>query len=362
MAGIGRSRWMTNPSWPKSSLLLISGPTAVGKSDFALQIAQDLDGEIVNIDSVQLYRGVDIGSAKPSLEDRNLVRHHLIDILDPNEQGTVARYLAEAERALADIRSRGRLPIFVGGTGLYVTSLLQGLASLPAADPALRAALESRQTEDLKSELQQRDPEASQKLHINDRVRIIRALESVLMTGEKASEIRRQHGHRLGVHPAVCLIPLLERGALYARIDRRAAEMIQRGLLTEVQRLVSEFGPEAPALDAIGYQESLAVTRGELAESNLALEIAKNTRRLAKQQLTFWRNEPHKRNWFVRPTGADPAVSISGVSQSKRSPVKPMPALALERADLTRQIRERLLQPIENSEVWFFDISPMLAS
>lgn len=362
MAEIDRSRSMTNLSWPNSSLLLISGPTAVGKSDFALRLAQDLGAEIVSIDSVQLYRGVDIGSAKPPLEDRALVRHHLIDILDPSEQGTVARYLDEAERALADIRSRGKLPIFVGGTGLYVTALLQGLASLPAADPQLRAALESRQTEDLKSELGQRDPEAAAKLHVNDRVRIIRALESVLITGERASEIRRQHGHRVGVHPAICLIPLLERGALYGRIDRRAEEMVRRGLLGEVQRIVSDFGDGAPALDAIGYQESLAVMRGDLAEAGLAAEIAKNTRRLAKQQLTFWRNEPRKRDWLVRPGGSDPTVLISGVSQSKKSPVKPMPALGLESADLTEQIRQRLLQPIEKSEVWFFDISPMLAS
>lgn len=349
-------------AWPASALLLVSGPTAVGKSEIALALAQELQAEILTIDSVQLYRGLDIGSAKPTHAEQKLVPHHLLDICEPTSQNTVADFLVAAERALGEIRARGRLPIFVGGTGLYVTALLQGLAELPAADPALRAALELRPTGDLWQELKVLDPESAARLHENDRIRIIRALETMMLGGRKASSVRQQHGHNTQVHPAVCLVPILDRDALQERINQRAKLMLERGLLREVQGLVDACGVEAPALEAIGYKECVATLRGEAPEEGLADRIALSTRQFAKRQLTFWRNEPRKRGWGVRPRGGEAQVLVGGTTQFRRAAIKPIPALPWSRSTLTAEVRARLLQPIENSEVWFVDAASALAS
>jgi tRNA dimethylallyltransferase len=349
-------------SWPTSALLLISGPTAVGKSELALRLARALDGEILTIDSVQVYRGLDIGSAKPTAEEQSQVPHHLLDLSEPSTQSTVAHFLLEAERALSDVRSRGKLPIFVGGTGLYVTALLQGLAELPAADPELRAALELRETADLLRELTDRDPDSASRLHRHDRVRIVRALEAVLLSGAPASQVRQTHGHQTTVHPALCLIPIIDRELLHERINLRTRRMLQGGLMQEVRGLVRRYGADAPALEAIGYRECVAALNSAAGEEGLEEQIALKTRQFAKRQLTFWRNEPGKRGWAIRPHAGDPCGQVGGISQSRRAPVKPIAALEWNQATLVQEVRARLLQPLENSEVWFLDAGAALAS
>ena len=349
-------------SWDSTALLLISGPTAVGKTALALSLAEALGGEIVNIDSVQLYRGLDIGSAKPSIVDRSRVPHHLFDIFEPTEQGTVARYISAALTTIGELRARGKLPILVGGTGLYITALLQGLADLPPVDAELRASLEAQSTAELRAKLVDLDEASARGIAPNDRIRTVRALETVLLSGIKASDLRTAHGYRTQQLATLTIIPLIDRDELYRRINLRSQKMLEQGLIEEVETLVQRYGIDAPALDAIGYREVVQVLQGAGDRAALAETIALNTRRFAKRQLTFWRNEPAKRGWLVRPSGRDTAVEITGTSLARRAQVKPIAALPWSKERLAVEIELRLRQPLERSEVWLVAGAPKLAS
>lgn len=280
-------------------VLAIAGPTAVGKSALAVALAQRLDGEIVSADSVQVYRGLDIGSAKPTLAERGGIPHHLIDICDPDERYSVARFQADCDAAVAAIAGRGRLPILVGGTGLYMRAALRAYVFTAAEhDPDLRAALQAeaaaRGSAVLHARLAAADPAAAAKLHPNDARRIIRALEVLAQTGRPISEsqVQREAPPRYNY----CLIALTrERAALYQAIEARVDAMLAAGWLEEVRALRQRYPEGAPALGALGYAELGQYLAGELPWEEAVALIKRNTRRFAKRQLTWLRAEPRIR-------------------------------------------------------------------
>jgi len=291
-------------------LVIIAGPTASGKSALGLALARELGGEILSIDSVQVYRGADIGSAKPTPAEQALVPHHLIDVVSPDEQFNVHDFVTRAEAAIADMAARGRVCVVIGGTTLYLTALLHGLAELPPGDAELRAELEDERSEDLHARLAALDPTSAARLHVNDRIRVIRAIESTLHGGRPAALAHGEHRFADVRYPAAIFVLARERLDLYERINRRAAEMVERGLLTETGDLIAQYGERLPVLRTLGYAQAAAVLRGELDIADLPESIAQATRRFAKRQVTYWRNEPTKRGWRTVPGSADPAVVL----------------------------------------------------
>jgi tRNA dimethylallyltransferase len=286
-------------------LISIVGPTASGKSDLALSLAEDFDGEIVNYDSVQVFRGFDIGSAKPSLAERQQAPHHMIDIRDPGDLFTAGDYSREARAVLEDIRRRGRVPILAGGTGLYLRALTEGLFHGPTRSAPLRARLEAlaeaRGREYLHRLLQRLDPEAAARIMARDKPKIIRALEVRLETGKTLStHLKEEPRHPLeGFQIAtVGLDP--PREECYRRIDLRVQRMFDAGLVEEVRGLLDQGLPrDAKPLGAIGYRHVLA-TLDSLDfgswEDTMHM-IQRDTRRYAKRQLTWFRRNP-KTQWF----------------------------------------------------------------
>ncbi|MFM7260446.1 MAG: tRNA (adenosine(37)-N6)-dimethylallyltransferase MiaA [bacterium] len=277
--------------------ILVLGPTAGGKSDLALELARRLGGEIVSADSMQVYRGMDIGTAKPSAAEQAEIPHHAIDLVPHTEDGfTVASWLEEAERAIADIAARGRVPIVVGGTNLYIRALLEGLDEAPAADAAFRAALEALPSAELHARLAEGDPATAARLHPNDRRRIVRALEIAHTTGDSATA-RRTAWDEASVSPrrndlfTIILDWPVE--AINRRINTRVRRMFEAGFVDEVARLLSDGGLCTQARAACGYEE-LAHAIGDGARPPRARDLedaAESTkirsRRLAKQQRTW---------------------------------------------------------------------------
>lgn len=284
-------------------LLVIAGPTASGKSALALRLARELHGGIINIDSVQVYRRCDIGSAKPSVAEREEIPHYGIDELHPAERCDAGRFAAIAHRALTRCREEGRLPILVAGTTLYFSAVLSGLAELPPGEPALRCALAQRTTKDLRGELERLDPETASRLHPHDRLRTERALEVLALSGRSIRSFWDDHAAAPSHLEALILFLHWPRESLYQRINARSAAMIRAGLLEETVALHQEFGGELAALTAVGYAQALSWVRGELAREEVEPQVAQATRRLAKRQLTFWRNEPKRRGWEMLPSG-----------------------------------------------------------
>lgn len=333
--------------------LLVSGPTASGKSDLAVRLARALKGEIINIDSVQVYRGADVGSAKIPPGERQGVPHHLLDLLDPSEPTDVAFLCGETRRTAEEISARGSLPILVGSSGMYITALFRGLAELPRRDESLRRELELLPNDELHRLLASGDPTLASRLHPNDRVRLVRALETLRLTGVPASEHyarQSEHGFVQGLSLVVCL----PRTLLYERIDRRAAEMVRSGLVAETATIRDRFGDDAPVLKTLGYAEALRHLRGTLAVGDLAATIARNTRRYAKRQLTFWRNEPTKRGWTVSPSGemdADEREPVEGIGLS---------AHKWGFDELCLGVRRWSREPPNRSEVWYVDGASLL--
>lgn len=277
-------------------VLAIVGPTAVGKSALALEIAERMGGEIVNADALQVYRGFDLGTAKPDAAERARVRHHLIDILDPEERYSAGRFAVLAEAAISEIAARGSLPVLVGGSGLYLRALLEGIAPIPPVDPAVRARLEERLASEglaaLHGELESRDPVTAARLGAGDRQRVLRALEISLSTGEPLSSwiARRPFGERR--RPAERIGLTLSRRALYDRIAVRVGRMKDAGLEEEVRRLLeSGVRPESPAFQAIGYRQFAQVARGLWSREQAVDETIRATRRFAKRQQTWFRAE-----------------------------------------------------------------------
>ncbi len=272
-------------------MVLVGGPTASGKSELAVELARSCCGEIVGADSRQIYRYMDVATAKPSAEQRQAVRHHLIDVVEPDEHYDAAAWLAAAREAIAEIAARGSLPILCGGTGLYLRALLDGLFAGPAADPVLRECLESAEDAcpgSLVARLQACDPESAARLHPNDRVRIIRAVEVFELTGKPITAWHQ------APDDSACLGALFlsverDRDELNARIDARAGQLAGDRLLEEMRGLRERYPGNPRAFSAIGYKEAGEVLDGELAQSALADAIAQATRRYAKRQRTWLR-------------------------------------------------------------------------
>jgi tRNA dimethylallyltransferase len=280
--------------------VVVAGPTASGKSAVALDLAERFGGEIVNADSRQLYRYMDVGTAKPTSEERARVRHHLFDVADPDEVFDAARYRDLARAALLDIAARGRLPIVVGGTGLYVRVLRRGLFRAPPASSPLRRALqalESRTPGTLFRWCTRLDPALAERVHRNDRLRLVRALEVGLVTGEPMSRHHRRHGFedRLGESLFWIVDPGTE--ALRGRIAARSAALFERGLVDEVRSLWRRgYGPRLAALRSIGYREAARVLAGERSVDEAIADLVQSTQRFAKRQRTWFRAE-HDAAW-----------------------------------------------------------------
>jgi tRNA dimethylallyltransferase len=289
-------------------LIVIVGPTASGKTKLALDLAEKIGAEIVGADSQQVYRGMDIGTGKATVAERARVAHHLIDVVDPDDEMTAARFVALADAAIADITARARPVVVCGGTGLYVRALLLGLFEGPPADPALRKTLEAKP--DLHAELTKVDPELAQKIDPNDRKRLVRALEVHTLTGVPMSEHQRRHDHKLRPprfeHVLIGLAP--ERDALYRRIDARVDAMLAAGLLDEIVALRRRgYKPPLRSQEAIGYAELHAHLAGEL-ELTRAVELVKrNSRRYARRQISWYRPDQNVA-WHSDPSDVDLAA------------------------------------------------------
>jgi tRNA dimethylallyltransferase len=274
------------------------GPTASGKSALAMTLAAELDGEIVTVDSAQVYRGMDVGTAKPSLDERAQVPHHLVDIVDPTESYSAARFVTDAQRAIADIRARGRVPIVAGGTMLYFKALTEGLSSLPRADPQLRAQLDARAAGEgwpaLHAELARVDPATAQRLPPTDAQRIQRALEVYYVSGTPISTLQgRRAAASLGETIAVALVPT-DRAVLHDAIARRFDAMLAAGLVDELARLRATYAldPAMPSMRCVGYRQAWQFLEGEIDTEGLRAAGIAATRQLAKRQLTWLRSAP----------------------------------------------------------------------
>lgn len=275
-------------------LAVITGPTGVGKTHFAVLLAERVGAEIVSADSRQVYRGLSIGTAKPGPEVLRRVPHHVIDVCDPTEQYNLARFIADAEAALDSIRSRGKVPIVVGGTGLYIKGLIEGIFETNAEYGEVREELEDRLrregVEMLYDELRRVDSQAAARIHPNDWVRIIRALEVFRSTGIPISRLQwqsREHGPRYTARVAILTRP---RSELYHIINARTEAMFCGGLLEELGSVLARgVPPDAPGLRTIGYRQALAYRRGEITLDEAISEAAKQTRRYAKRQMTWFR-------------------------------------------------------------------------
>ena len=286
----------------KTRILVIAGPTASGKSALAMKLAESLEGEIISCDSMQVYRGMDIGSAKPTAEEQARNPHHLIDVADPKEEFSAAKYAGMAREAIGDIAGRGKLPVVCGGTGLYLNGILYEMDFGDGPkDSRLRGTLERRAEEEggeaLHRELAQRDPDAAARIHPNNVKKIIRALERLELGEERVQEFQDIRKENPDIDPVLIGLTM-DRSVLYGRIDRRVDVMMERGLLEEVRRLTaSGLTAEDISMQGIGYKELIAFLSGETALDEAVDQIKKNTRHYAKRQLTWFRRYPDM-TWF----------------------------------------------------------------
>jgi tRNA dimethylallyltransferase len=281
-----------NPSHPVSPIF-IAGPTAVGKSEIALLLAEQIGGEIISADSMQVYRGLDIGTAKPSPAERARVPHHLIDICDLTENFDAAQFIRRAQKAVAEIQSRNKIPVFCGGTGLYFKAFLSGLGEAPATNPELRAELEAASFESLLRELRERDATAYEKIDKQNPRRVIRAVEVIRLTGKKFSEQRAEW-------KAQCALPIKTNfycftrppADLHARINARVDAMFARGLVDETRGLLTRgLEQNKTAMQAIGYRQVVEHLRGERPLADTIELVKSRTRQFAKRQLTWFRRQ-----------------------------------------------------------------------
>jgi tRNA dimethylallyltransferase len=288
--------------------LILTGPTASGKTALALELAGSLDAEIVAMDSMTLYRGMDIGTAKPTAEERRRVPHHLLDVLDPDEPASVAWWLERAAACCREIEARGKRALFVGGTPLYLKALLRGLFDGPPADAAIRSRLEAEAVRDgpptLHARLASLDPASASRLHPNDVRRVVRALEVLELTGRPLSAWQtewEQPPTPADLATPRCFCLEIERAELYARIDARAARMMREGLVEEALALRTSGIPLGrEASQAVGYREAFDHLDGRSSFDEAVARIQTRSRQLAKRQLTWFRSLPE-----CRPTGAE---------------------------------------------------------
>ena len=311
--------------------ILLMGPTAAAKSALAMRIADTFDVEIVSVDSAQVYRDMNVGTAKPSAGERARVPHHLIDILSPLERYSAAAFASDATSLVNDIRARGRLPLLVGGTMLYFKALTQGLDALPQADAAVRAAIDARAAIEgwpaLHRALAEVDPVTAARLHPSDRQRIQRALEVYEISGQPLSSLHSSHSsHRHEASRADCrwlpiaLIPS-DRATLHARIAERFDRMLADGLVDEVRRLRDTYpglDPDLPSMRAVGYRQAWMHLDGDIDARELRDRGIFATRQLAKRQLTWLRSTPSRVFDALDPHVSDQVVTLIGSSTGDR--------------------------------------------
>ena len=286
----------------REKLIVVIGPTAVGKTSVALSLARRLNGEIISGDSMSVYKGLDIGTAKPSMEERSEVPHHLIDVLSPEERFSAADFSERAALSISDITGRGKMPILAGGTGLYTEALLEGYSfGGSGEDPGYRSELmkiaEEKGGEALYTILREKDPVAAERIEPRNIKRVIRAIEASKSGDGGIRERHSQMGESLRYNAFVAGLRR-ERKELYDRINLRVEAMFRAGLMEEVRRLLNEgVSPDAPAMQGIGYKETLAFIRGEIKEEEAVERIKISTRHFAKRQMTWYRRMPYIR-WY----------------------------------------------------------------
>jgi len=307
---------MTTTSDP---ILILAGPTAVGKTDASILLAQELGAEIVSADSLQIYRNMDIGSAKPTLDQRKLVYHHLIDIAEPDQPYSVGDYLRDARSAIDGIIASGNAPLVVGGTGLYIRALTRGLFHGPPADLELRERLLQREAEGeagiLYADLVKVDPEAAVKIHPNDLRRTVRALEVYYLKDRKLSEFQREHAFQDRPYRFHLIFLVRSRAELYERIERRVDQMIAGGLEAEVKTLMDRgYSTELASLQGLGYRHFIDHFIGKTSRDEAITLLKRDTRRFAKRQFTWFRREPEA-IWVDISGLAEPAEIVERIKK-----------------------------------------------
>ncbi|MHB8844177.1 MAG: tRNA (adenosine(37)-N6)-dimethylallyltransferase MiaA [Nitrospirota bacterium] len=303
-------------SFRKKPILIIAGPTAVGKTEASILLAQEWGAEIVSADSMQIYRGMDIGTAKPTPEQRALVYHHMIDIADPAVPYSVGDYLRDARNTIDAILKGEGIPLVVGGTGLYIRALMKGLFHGPPADLELRERLLRKEAESgegaLYADLVRLDPEAAIKIHPNDLRRTVRALEVYYLRDQKMSTLQRSHAFQEKTHDFRLLFLVRGRSELYPRIERRVDQMIQNGLEQEVKMLMLKgFGGDLTSMQAIGYSHFIDYFNGLTSHEDTVSLLKRDTKRYAKRQFTWFRREPDAR--WVDITGMENPADIAAL-------------------------------------------------
>ena len=283
-------------SGSKPVLPVICGPTAIGKTALGLKIAQALNGEIVSADSRQVYRMMNIGTAKPTQKELQMVRHHLIDVVWPNENFHAARFIDLAHKAILDIRQRNKMPLVVGGTGLYIRALTKGLIDAPGADVAIREYFHNMAEKEgnyaVHAELESLDPDTADRIHPNDLIRTVRALEVFLQSGRSLSKLQKEHNFKHDAYLTRIIGLTCDREDLYQRIEERCESMFEVGLVEEAEQIRNAgYDPNLKILKTIGYRQAFAFINGEISRKDAIEDLKKSTRRYAKQQLTWFRKD-----------------------------------------------------------------------
>jgi tRNA dimethylallyltransferase len=295
-------------------VVVVLGPTAVGKTDMAIRLAEELGGEIVSADSRLIYRGMDIGTAKPTPSQRKRIPHHLIDVADPQTPWSLAEYITATKHVLREIDGRGRLPLLVGGTGQYLTALLEGWAPPgKVADETLRRKLEKTAEQEgpqaLHDRLQEIDPESAARIDYRNVRRVVRALEIYHATGLPPSQARKKEPSglldlRIGL--------TLPRKELYARIDARIDAMMEGGLVDEVRGLLARgVSPEIPAMSAIGYRQIVRFLQGDISEEEAVSEIRRATRQFVRRQANWFKPDDERIHWFDARPGVEDDILVA---------------------------------------------------
>lgn len=282
-------------------ILVIVGPTAVGKTRIAIELAKELNGEIISADSRQIYKGMDIGTAKPSKDEQAAVKHHMLNVVEPDEHFSVGEYKRNAEKIIEGIWQRKRLPIIAGGTGLYIRAVIDGLWEGPKADYELRDKLKKEEETFgkgyLYKKLKEVDPETAEKTKPNDLVRIVRSLEVYYKEGKTISHFHRLHGFQEKNYNIMFIGLTMDRGRLYKKIEERVDEMINSGLIDEVKALLKkEYNENISSMTGVGYRQAIGYLKGDYNLEEAVRLIKRNTKRYAKRQYT-WFNKDKRIEW-----------------------------------------------------------------
>ena len=287
---------MASEVTPGIPIVVVVGPTGVGKTKVALELAEARNGELIGADSVQVYRGFDIGASKPSTEELRGIPHHLIDVRDPEDTLDAASFAQLADAAIRDVAARGRLPIVVGGTGLWIRALLRGLVDAPKVDPELRAKLEADWEREgalaMHHRLSEIDPLTAQRVHWNDKLRVVRALEVHAQTGKPLGQLRADHALGRPRYDDHTILLDLEPAHHAERIRARTRAMIELGLIAEVEAIVQRHGETVRALQSVGYKQVVQHLRAPVAVEELEKQIQRATHLYARRQRTWWKNDP----------------------------------------------------------------------